>query len=173
MKLPLDKRDISWYTVRTQTNGAGAAGTARPLPPEVESPVNDQFTTSDAELLARHVALVVRWETLNETGEGEFTHAEFDELAAIFRHDVKTLAAVEDSRAAAVSADVLPPRCCPTCGGSGFVTVQYVSGSWADDHGPMVDYADEPCPTCRPDVGDYDDDAFDAYMAGAFAEAVA
>lgn len=99
------------------------------------------FSTTDATA----TDLLIRWAVVTDTGEGEFSRAEYDRLAVLFADDARELAFVLDAR------EIFHPTC-TLCGGSGVVTVEHVSGSWADWHGPQVDYVDEACSACQPEA---------------------
>lgn len=88
--------------------------------------------------------LLIRWAVVTDTGEGEFDRAEYDRLAVLFADDARELAFVLDA------SEIFHPTC-TLCGGTGVVTVERVSGSWADWHGPQVDYVDEACSACQPE----------------------
>lgn len=102
--------------------------------------MNDQFTTSDTD-----TDLLIRWAVVCDTGDGEFTRAEYDRLAVLFADDAHELAGVLDCR------ETFHPTC-TLCGGSGIVTTEHVTGSWANWHGPQVDYVDEACSACQPEA---------------------
>lgn len=132
-------------TLSPQSNGVGAAQTARPLPRKEVAPVNAHVTTSDA------AATVSRWLAGNPTAD-EFTLAEYAALVDAARTDpridadeVTAIAYAEFGGAIYYAA----PWSCPTCHGARTVAMPHPATAHLHAHDPRrMDDVDDDCPTC-------------------------